>query len=99
MARWTKTPTEYEQARKIMLDATGAQPMIVQLKGGEIIKGVVVGTHQGTDVGDNLSAGRGPVVTSMYGEVRLQKDEGQTLLIDALDIEAIGTAPKTQNSN
>jgi hypothetical protein len=99
MAKWTRTPAEYEHARKIILECPLGQTAFVTLKNGATIKGWIAGANTGTDVGDNLSAGRGPIVTSMYAEVKLQLENGQTLLIDAVDIQASGPAPRTQNSN
>lgn len=99
MAKWTKSPTEYEHARKIILEAPYGQSSFVSLKGGTILKGWIAGTNSGTDVGDNLTAGRGPIITSMYAEAKLQLENGQTLLIDAVDIKAIAPAPNSENSN
>ena len=98
MSKWTKTVDEYNQVRQIILDAMPG-PAFVTLKGGKILKGWIVGTNSGTDVGENLAAGRGPIITSMYGEVKLRLEAGETLLIDAVEIQAIGQAPMDQISN
>jgi hypothetical protein len=70
MVKWTTTPEEYEHARKVILEMPYGQQVSITMKNGAILEGWIVGSSSGNDVGDNLTRGRGPIITSMYGENR-----------------------------
>jgi hypothetical protein len=94
MAIWTQTPAEYEHARQIILDATDfwGKRIRVHLTSGNTIDGWLVGTNSGTDVGQNMTAGRGPVVTRMYGEIQLLTETGQVIVLEAVGIKEFEAA-------
>lgn len=97
MAKWTSTPAEYEHVRKIILDIIGIQRVSITMKNGATLEGWVVGTSSGTDVGENLSRGRGPLITSMYGEVRIQVQNGHVIVLPAVDIQSFQPLPPQPN--
>lgn len=88
MVKWTTTPEEYEHARRIILEMPYGQQVSITMKNGAILEGWIVGSSSGNDVGDNLTRGRGPIITSMYGEIRIQLQNGHVLVLPALDIQS-----------
>ena len=88
MVKWTTTPEEYEHARKVILEMPYGQQVSITMKNGAILEGWIVGSSSGNDVGDNLTRGRGPIITSMYGEIRIQLQNGHVLVLPALDIQS-----------
>ena len=89
MAHWTTTPEEYEHVRKTMLQIALGQRVTITTKDGSTHEGWIVGQYSGTNAGDNLRAGRGPSVTSIHGEIRLQPLTGPVIVISALDIQRV----------
>jgi hypothetical protein len=87
MPKWTESAQDYERVRKLILEIPGGELVSITLKNGTVIDGWVVGTTSGTDIGENLRLGRGPLVTSMYGEIRLQIQNGHVIVIDAVDAQ------------
>ena len=87
MVKWTTTPEEYEHARTVILEMPYGQQVSITMKNGAILEGWIVGSSSGNDVGDNLTRGRGPIITSMYGEIRIQLQNGHVLVLPALDIQ------------
>jgi hypothetical protein len=88
MVKWTTTPEEYEHARRVILEMPYGQQVSITMKNGAILEGWIVGSSSGNDVGDNLTRGRGPIITSMYGEIRIQLQNGHVLVLPALDIQS-----------
>ena len=93
MAKWTSDAAEYAHTRGIILEIPHGQLVSVTTDTGATHVGWVVGTSSGTDVGDNISLGRGPVVTRMYGEVKIQSQSGQVVVLDAMDIQSFQALP------
>jgi len=81
-------PEEYEHARRVILEMPYGQQVSITMKNGAILEGWIVGSSSGNDVGDNLTRGRGPIITSMYGEIRIQLQNGHVLVLPALDIQS-----------
>jgi hypothetical protein len=88
MVKWTTTPEEYEHARRVILEMPYGQQVSITMKNGAVLEGWIVGSSSGNDVGDNLTRGRGPIITSMYGEIRIQLQNGHVLVLPALDIQS-----------
>jgi hypothetical protein len=91
MPRWTTSPQEYNEAREALLDATEHAGRHVQVivKGSTVHHGFLAGINSGTDVAENLDAGRGPMITKMYADIQLHVGTGQIILLAAQDILAI----------
>ncbi|MBR1172846.1 hypothetical protein JQ617_02670 [Bradyrhizobium sp. KB893862 SZCCT0404] len=94
MPIWTTTAEEYEHARKIVLEATdfGGKKVVVHLTSGDAVTGWMLGSNSGTDVSENMAAKRGPVVTKMYGEIKLLTEAGHTIILEAVAIKAFRDA-------
>jgi hypothetical protein len=94
MPIWTRTEDEYNRVEKIMLDTRPSQYVKIALKDGSELLGLLVSSSWGTDAVINHTRGLGPVVKSMWGEMRLLTGSGaQTMNIDAMEIETIEQAP------
>lgn len=95
MAEWTKTAAEYDHVRKIALEmpllglGVPTNLVTVTLRNGTTIQGIPVGTTTNADYAVGAPV---PVVEGMSCEVRLRRDDGQLIAIDALDIESYGPA-------
>jgi hypothetical protein len=91
---WTNGPAEYEHARKILLDAAavGGGKVEIHLGSGDVKVGWITRTSSGTDVGEQLAAIGKPIVTKLYGEIHVQFDSGETIVLQAGDIEKFGVA-------
>ena len=89
MFGWSTNREEYDHVRKIILDAPLLTKAVVNLKGGNSISGVVSGTNSRNDAGENIRLGRCPVVSSIFGEIILRLDNGQALVLNALEIDSI----------
>jgi hypothetical protein len=94
MPKWTQTDEEYNRVEKIMLDTRPSQYLKFTLKGRDELSGWLVSSSWGTDAVINQTRGLGPIVKSMWGEMRLLTDNGsQTINIDAMDVESIQQGP------
>ena len=100
MPKWTQTEDEYSRVERIMLDIRPSQYVKITLKDrGELsgwfeLSGWLVSSSWGTDAVINYTRGLGPVVKSMWGEMRLLTENGsQTINVDAMEIETIQQAP------
>jgi hypothetical protein len=96
MRKWTSTPEEYSHVRNIMLELGGQPNVAFTMKDGSVIQGRVFGAESGTDGGENLDRGLGPVVTRMYGEIRVQTAEGEKTF-SALDVKTFDVVPRQAN--
>ncbi len=94
MARWTTTPQEYAHVRSIIVDGPIYGKVIIGMQDGRQIPGLLLGASSGNNVSENLDAGRGPIVTSIWGELSVQIDERKMITLDALDVAYV-----VQNSN
>jgi hypothetical protein len=89
LAVWTKNAQEYEHAQKIVvlsIDLVGRKTK-VHLMDGNTLHGTVVGGGSGTNLGENMAAGRGAAATAMWGEVRLVLEDNTKRVLDARVIE------------
>jgi hypothetical protein len=100
MPKWTQTEDEYSRIEKIMLNVRPSQYVKITLKDrGELsgwfeLSGLLVSSSWGTDAVINHMRGLGPLVKSMWGEMRLLTESGsQTINVDAMEIETIEPAP------
>jgi hypothetical protein len=84
MHKRTATPEEYNHLRYIILETVGQPNVAFTMKDGTVIQGSVCGTTSGTDVGQNLERGLGPVVISMYGEISVRTPDGEEKIFSAL---------------
>ena len=90
MPKWTQTEDEYNRLEKIMLDIRPSQHVKITLKDRSELLGWLVSSSWGTDAVINQTRGLGPVVKSMWGEMRLLTESGsQTINIDAAEVESI----------
>ena len=87
MSKWTSTPQEYDLAREVMLGINGTPEIILAMKDGTFERGRAMGTKVETDVGENLQRGRGPYVTRMTGQIKLDTADGMKI-IEAVDVKA-----------
>ena len=90
MPKWTQTEDEYNRVEKIILDTRPSQYVKITLKDRSELLGWLVSSSWGTDAVINQTRGLGPVVKSMWGEMRLLTESGsQTINIDAAEVESI----------
>jgi|RhiMethySRZTD1v2_1073278.scaffolds.fasta_scaffold1789421_2 hypothetical protein len=90
MPKWTQTEDEYNRVEKIILDTRPSQYVKITLKDRSELLGWLVSSSWGTDAVINQTRGLGPVVKSMWGEMRLLTESGsQTINIDATEVEKI----------
>jgi hypothetical protein len=94
MATWTKTPQEYSHVRSIIVDGPIYGRVTVLMKDGQLISGLLTGSNSGNNIAENMNAGLGPVVSSIWGEIRVQLADGKMVTLDALEISHV-----TPNSN
>lgn len=86
MVDWTKTKEEYEHVRHIMVDNTPFGNVEIHLKNGAVYSGLLAKSSLGNNVGENLAAGKGPAITSIYGEFELILADKQKITLSALDV-------------
>jgi hypothetical protein len=92
MPKWTQSGDEFNRVQQIMLDARPQYVKITLKDQGELF-GWLVSSSWGTDAVINHTRGLGPIVKSMWGEMRLLTGNGsQTHIIDAMEIESIQQA-------
>ena len=94
MPKWSKTPEEYAHVRSIIVDGPIYGKVVIGMQDGTQLSGLLLGVGSGNDAGENLKAGKGPVVTGIWGELRVQLEGGQMTTLDALDVAYL-----TKNSN
>lgn len=87
MVKWTEDSSEYDRVRNLMLKIELGSQISFKLKNGKTLKGHVAGFGTGTDVGVNLESGRGAIVTSMWGEIRVRLEDGNVVVVDAVDVQ------------
>ena len=94
MPKWTQTEDEYSRVEMIMLDIRPSQYVKITLKDRGELSGWLVSSSWGTDAVINHTRGLGPVVKSMWGEMRLLTENGsQTINIDAMEVKSIPQVP------
>ena len=88
MTKWTKTKEEYDHVRNIVVNYLYGN-VTIMLQNGNIIKGCIVGSNSGNNIRENMNAGLGPVSTSLHGELRVETEDDQTVIVSALDVKHI----------
>lgn len=96
MTKWTQTAEEYDHARSIMLALLGQPNVLFLMKDGSKIQGAIARTSMGTDVGENVVRGRGPMITKMYGEITVRTAGGEKSF-SAIDVRGFEILPHTTN--
>jgi hypothetical protein len=86
MAKWTTTPQEYAHVRSIIVDGPIYGNVEVTMNDGRKLRGFLTGSSSGNNVKENLDAGRGPIIDSIWGEIRIEPTGGNTLTLDAMEI-------------
>jgi hypothetical protein len=92
MPKWTQSVDEFNRVQQIMLDARPSQYVKITLKDQDELVGWLVNSSWGTDGVINHTRGLGPIVKSMWGEMRVLTGKG-TSNIDAVEVQSIQQIP------
>ncbi|UVK46780.1 hypothetical protein BPNPMPFG_002488 [Mesorhizobium sp. AR07] len=91
MFGWSSSAEEYQHIRQVMVEAPFGGDVIVSLLNGQPLAGTIVGTNSMNDAADNIRAGRGPRITSIFCEITLLLDNGHKIVLNAMEIKSIAT--------
>ena len=73
MTIWITDPAEAERMRKLSREAPMFGDVIITLRGGKApIRGYIVGSTTGTDIGQNIDKGLGAIVTGIHADIRVR---------------------------